>query len=90
MTDEKIIIYQVRPRLFSNCCDSCVPNGTCAQNGSGKLNDFTPKVLQEIKKLGANYIWYTGVIEHATKTDYSRYGIRPDNRYVVKGEAGSP
>lgn len=90
MTDEKIIIYQVLPRLFSNRCASCVPNGTYEQNGSGKLNDFTPKVLNEIKKLGANYIWYTGVIEHATKTDYSRYGIRPDNKYVVKGEAGSP
>ena len=40
--------------------------------------------------MGANYIWYTGVIEHATKTDYSKYGIRKDNKYVVKGEAGSP
>ena len=90
MNDEKIIIYQVLPRLFSNDCTTCVPNGTYEQNGSGKLNDFTPKVLQEIKKLGANYVWYTGVIEHATKTDYFRYGIRPDNRYVVKGEAGSP
>lgn len=90
MTDEKIIIYQVLPRLFSNMCNSCVPNGSYARNGAGKLNHFTPKVLQEIKKLGANYIWYTGVIEHATKTDYSKYGIEPDNKYVVKGEAGSP
>ncbi len=90
MTDEKLVIYQVLPHLFSNMCDTCVPHGTYAQNGSGKLNDFTPKVLREIKKLGANYIWYTGVIEHATKTDYSKYGIRPDNKYVVKGESGSP
>ena len=90
MADEKIIIYQVLPRLFSNMCDTCVPHGTYARNGAGKLNHFTPRVLREIKKLGANYIWYTGVIEHATKTDYSRYGITPDNKYVVKGEAGSP
>ncbi|MBQ5724360.1 MAG: alpha-amylase, partial [Muribaculaceae bacterium] len=27
---------------------------------------------------------------HATKTDYSKHGIRPDNHYVVKGNAGSP
>lgn len=90
MSDEKIVIYQVLPRLFSNMCDTCVPNGTYEQNGAGKLNHFTLKVLREIKKLGANYIWYTGVIEHATKTDYSKYGIRKDNEYVVKGEAGSP
>ena len=90
MADEKIIIYQVLPRLFSNMCDTCVPHGTYARNGAGKLNHFTPRVLRKIKKLGANYIWYTGVIEHATKTDYSRYGITPDNKYVVKGEAGSP
>ena len=67
MSDEKIVIYQVLPRLFSNMCDTCVPNGTYVQNGAGKLNHFTSKVLREIKKLGANYIWYTGIIEHATK-----------------------
>ena len=60
MSDEKIVIYQVLPRLFSNMCDTCVPNGTYEQNGAGKLNHFTLKVLREIKKLGANYIWYTG------------------------------
>ena len=59
MSDEKIVIYQVLPRLFSNMCDTCVPNGTYVQNGVGKLNHFTSKVLREIKKLGANYIWYT-------------------------------
>ena len=75
MSDEKIVIYQVLPRLFSNMCDTCVPNGTYEQNGAGKLNHFTLKVLREIKKLGANYIWYTGVIEHATKTDYSNMGF---------------
>lgn len=58
MSDEKIVIYQVLPRLFSNMCDTCVPNGTYVQNGAGKLNHFTSKVLREIKKLGANYIWW--------------------------------
>ena len=37
MSDEKIVIYQVHPRLFSNMCDTCVPNGTYVQNGAGKL-----------------------------------------------------
>ena len=49
MSDEKIVIYQVLPRLFSNMCDTCVPNGTYVQNGAGKLNHFTSKVLREIK-----------------------------------------
>lgn len=87
---QKIIIYQVLPRLFSNICETCVPHGTIAQNGVGKLNDFTPKVLSEIKSLGITHIWYTGIIEHATQTDYSQYNIRPNNKYIVKGKAGSP
>ena len=88
--ENKIVIYQVLPRLFSNSCTDCVPFGTIEQNGCGKLNHFTPKVLSEIKSLGITHIWYTGVIEHATQTDYSAWGIRPNNPYIVKGKAGSP
>lgn len=87
---QKIIIYQVLPRLFSNTCETCVPHGSIAQNSVGKLNDFTPKVLSEIKSLGITHIWYTGIIEHATQTDYSQYNIHPNNKYIVKGKAGSP
>ncbi len=87
---EKLIIYQLFPRIFSNTNPNCVPWGTLAQNGSGKLNDFTPFVLEKIRELGVNCIWFTGIIEHATKTDFSEYGIIPDNPNVVKGEAGSP
>ena len=54
------------------------------------MADFTTKALSEIKNLGATHIWYTGIIEHATQTNYSRYGIRPDHPAVVKGKAGSP
>ena len=88
--NEKIVIYQVLPRLFSNTCAHCIPFGTKEQNGVGKLNHFTPHVLEEIKALGITHIWYTGVIEHATQTDYSEYGIRRNNPYIVKGKAGSP
>ena len=49
-----------------------------------------PRLWGEIKRLGATHIWYTGIIEHATQTNYSRYGIRPDHPAVVKGKAGSP
>lgn len=85
----KPIIYQILPRLL-NKCETCVHNGDITVNGSGKMNDFTPKVLAEIKKLGITHIWYTGVIEHAHATDYSKFGITPDNPHVVKGKAGSP
>ena len=88
--DRKPIIYQLLPRLFTNTNNHCIPNGTYLQNGSGKMNDISDKVLSGIKELGATHIWYTGVLEHATKTDYSAHGIRPDNPHVVKGEAGSP
>ncbi len=88
--NRKIIVYQVFTRLFGNDNGHCICNGTLSENGSGKMADFTIKALNEIKKLGATHIWYTGIIEHATQTDYRRYNIRPDHPAVVKGKAGSP
>ncbi len=87
---EKIVIYQVFTRLFGNSKTARVPNGDLETNGVGKMADFTAKVLEQIRSLGATHIWYTGLIEHATQTDYSAYGIRPDHPAVVKGKAGSP
>ena len=89
-TNEKIIIYQVFTRLFGNNNTHCKHNGTLQENGCGKLASFTTKALDEIKSLGATHIWYTGIIEHATQTNYSRYGICPDHPAIVKGKAGSP
>ncbi len=88
--EQKLVIYQMLPRLFANRVKECVPDGTVEQNGSGKLNNITLAVLKAIKGLGVSHIWYTGVIEHAHCTDYSAYGICPDNKYIVKGKAGSP
>ena len=85
---EKLIIYQCFPRLLTNSCATPVHDGTLAQNGCGKFNEITPRVLKSIKELGVNCIWYTGVIEHATKTAFP--GIPADHPKVVKGEAGSP
>ena len=88
--NKKLIIYQLIPRLFTNRNTSCVPGGTISENGAGKMNDITPRVLKSLKELGVSHVWYTGVIEHSTKTDYTRYGIAKDNDYIVKGNAGSP
>lgn len=86
----KPVIYQMLPRLFANMNSQCVPNGDITQNGCGKLNDITDKVLAGIRELGVTHVWYTGVIEHAHATDYSSFGISLDNPMVVKGKAGSP
>ncbi len=86
----KVIIYQTLVRLFGNNTKKCVPNGTIGQNGCGKMNDFTTEVLNDIRAMGATHIWYTGLLEHATQTDYSAFGIRKDHPAVVKGKAGSP
>lgn len=87
---EKMVIYQVFPRWFGNMTTSPVKNGSIFENGVGKFSDFTPEALSKIKELGVNHIWYTGVIEHATKTDYTLYNIAKDHDAVVKGNAGSP
>ena len=87
---QKIILYQIFTRLFGNDNTQCTPNGDIVQNGCGKLANFTPEALEAIKKLGTTHVWYTGIIEHATQTDYSKQGIRPDHKATVKGKAGSP
>ena len=86
----KMVIYQVFPRWFGNMKSSLVKNGSKVENGVGKFSDFTPVALSKIKELGTTHIWYTGVIEHATNTDYTAYQIRRDHAAVVKGNAGSP
>lgn len=85
-----INIYQFLPRLLCNSHGVNHENGSISDNGCGKLNSLNAKVLNYIKKQGYTHIWATGVIEHATKTDYSRFGISKDNADVVKGNAGSP
>ena len=78
------------PRWFTNMNGENTFNGTLEQNGVGKLNHITPHVLRSIKGLGISHVWYTGVIEHATKSNYSSFGIKSSNGQVVKGNAGSP
>ncbi|MCH5169220.1 MAG: alpha-amylase family protein [Prevotellaceae bacterium] len=85
-----MIIYQVFTRLFGADRQMCIPFGSKTRNGCGTMRDFTAKALNEIRSLGCTHIWYTGVIEHASKTGYPSFDIPSDNPDVVKGEAGSP
>ena len=90
MNSEKLILYQVFTRLYGNRNTTRKEGGTIEENGCGKLNDFTPSTLKKIREMGVSHIWYTGVIRHATMTDYSAFGIPRQHPAVVKGRAGSP
>ena len=60
----KHLIYQMLPRLW----------------GEGKFASVDSAFLAYVKSLGFDYIWYTGIVRHATSA----------TEKVVKGEAGSP
>src|SRR5438105_4160207 len=86
----KTIIYQMMTRLFGNQKTLNKPYGTIEENGVGKFNDINDVALKSIKELGVTHVWFTGVLEHATLTDYTKFGIPNDDADVVKGRAGSP
>ena len=88
--EQKVVIYQVLPRLFGNTNNTNIPWGTIEENGVGKFDDITDQALREIRELGVTHVWYTGVLHHAVIRDYTAYGISNDDPDVVKGRAGSP
>ncbi|MES2389724.1 MAG: alpha-amylase family protein [Bacteroidota bacterium] len=90
MPTSKIIIYQLLVRLFGNRKTTYKHNGSVSENGVGKFDDINEKALSEIKKLGISHIWFTGVPEHATLSNFTEFGIPLDHPQVVKGIAGSP
>ena len=89
MTD-KPIIYQVFTRLYGNRNTTRREWGSVEENGTGKFSDFDANTLKAIKQMGVSHIWYTGVIRHASQTDFSKFGIPTQHPSVVKGKAGSP
>ena len=86
----KPIIYQVFTRLYGNRNTTRKEWGSVEENGTGKFSDFDTKTLKAIKQMGVSHIWYTGVIRHASQTDFSKFGIPTQHPSVVKGKAGSP
>ncbi len=87
---KKITLYQLFPRLFGNETAHPIPFGSRQENGCGTFASVNDNALRSLAELGITHIWFTGVPEHATSTDYSRYGITPDHPLVIKGRAGSP
>ena len=90
MASNKIVIYQIFTHLYGNRNTTRQEGGTIQENGCGKMNDFTPTTLKNIRDMGVSHIWYTGIIRHATQTDYTAYGIPKNHPAIVKGQAGSP
>ncbi|PKP16886.1 MAG: alpha-amylase, partial [Bacteroidetes bacterium HGW-Bacteroidetes-22] len=84
----RLVIYQLFIRLFTNTNTTNSPDGELAVNGCGKFDHITSKALKEIHDMGFTHIWFTGVIEHSTTSFYD--GIEADKACIVKGKAGSP
>lgn len=51
---------------------------------------FTEDLLKQLRSKGYTHVWYTGIIRHATATDYTAFGIPRQHPAIVKGKAGSP
>lgn len=86
----KVRIYQMLPRLFGNTNETRKPNGSLAENGSGRFADLGDTALAELKAMGFTHVWVTGVLQQATATDYSGIGEPADDPDLLKGVAGSP
>ena len=85
-----MIIYQIFTRLFGNRNTTRKEWGTIAENGCGKMADIDARVLRRIHDMGVTHVWFTGVVRHATQTDYTANGIPAQHAEIVKGRAGSP
>lgn len=88
--EPRVRIYQMLPRLFGNTNETRKPNGTLAENGSGKFSDLNETALAALKDAGYTHLWLTGVIQQATATDYAEIGEPADDPDLLKGIAGSP
>ena len=86
----KMVVYQMMTRLFGNKTTLNKKYGTRDENGVGKFSDIDEAALNYLSEMGMTHVWYTGVLEHATMTDYTEFGISLDDADVVKGRAGSP
>jgi len=87
---DKFVVYQIFTRLFGNQSTTNKYFGSIEENGCGKFNDITDTAISALKEFGITHMWYTGVLKHATLTDYTAYNIPNDHPLIVKGIAGSP
>jgi len=86
--EERVRIYQLFVRCFGNVNASRVFDGSIEENGCGKFADISLKALEGIVGMGFTHVWMTGVLEHASGTEYE--GRAADDDVLLKGMAGSP
>ena len=86
----KLIIYQMMFHLWGNTVTNPQKNGHSTTNGTTKFIDVSNKALIILHDKGFTHLYTTGIIEHATKEDYSDYGCTLDHPSIVKGSCGSP
>jgi glycosidase len=86
----KLIIYQMMFHLWGNTVTNPQKNGHSTTNGTTKFDDVSDKALEILHDKGFTHLYTTGIIEHATKEDYSDYGCTLDHPSIVKGSCGSP
>jgi glycosidase len=87
---ERVRIYQLFVRLFSNTNETRTQNGALTENGVGRFADINDAALNSIRQMGFTHVWLTGVLQQATATDYSEFGQPADDSDLLKGLAGSP
>ena len=88
---DRVVIYQLVVRLWSNVKNVNQWDGDLITNGVGKFEHIDQAALDAIKELGVTHLWLTGVLQQATNTDYS-YLDPPqpaDDPDILKGKAGS-
>jgi glycosidase len=88
--NERPAIYQLMVRTFSNTNEARIANGTLVQNGSGRFADINERAMEAFVDMGFSHVWFTGVLQQATSTDWSSAGQPPDDPDILKGRAGSP
>ena len=76
--------------LWGNTKTNPQKNGNSRINGTTKFSDVSNKALKVLFEKGFTHLYPTGIIEHATKEDYSSFGCNIDHPSVVKGNCGSP
>ncbi len=89
MKSQKTVIYQILVRLLGNKLSNNIPNGTIEENGCGKFEDISVRLLSQLRENGYTHLWLTGVLAHSSTTDYTRYGIPREFPEIIKGKAGS-
>ena len=76
--------------LWGNTLTNPQRHGNSITNGTTKFNDVSDRALKILHQKGFTHLYTTGIIEHATKEDYTDYGCALDHPSIVKGSCGSP